>query len=64
MSVIDTLARLAGSDFDHVTRSETLLTRRIGGGRQQVWRDGAWHPYQPEPRRKIGLAKLRVTRHT
>jgi hypothetical protein len=47
VTALHSLASLGGTDFDHVTRSETRVTRRIGGGRMEVWHDGAWHPFQP-----------------
>ena len=40
------------SDFDHLTRSEARVTRRVGGGRQEVWANGAWLPFTPPARVK------------
>ena len=38
------------TDFDHLSRSEARVTRRIGGGRQQLWMNGQWVAYTPAPK--------------
>ena len=47
MSALHSIAKLAGSDFDNLTRSEARVTRRIGGGRQEIFLGDQWVPYIP-----------------
>lgn len=51
MSVTHSLRSLGSTEFDALTRSEAVVTRRIGGGRIVVWRDGDWRPAPPRPPR-------------